>query len=210
MLASQTVAPNIWHYQDVDDDLSDWRRSVRHVRIIRGGVQPHYNRLRERAAFSHLNWIDPMAQRSSHGDWSLSRTVVARAPTTLLQNGPSDQNPYALKIRSLEEHWREESTLEPSELLQTCFSALAQKWREDTRFVSSLDEIWDHFAYKTIICLGEQVLPLILEEVRSGYAYWDYALIAIADTNPAKHTSSREEAVTAWIRWGEDHGCLSR
>ena len=213
----QTASSRLWSVEETTDLDPHWRPSEHHVPALREHTQPDNDRLRQRAALSHMNWITLIAPPVSHSEWFPVRSMPTQAPTLLPRHWHLGQRPAVIHMTHSEEDWGEAFSLEPSALVQdpsalvqSCFSELAQVWRDDTRFLSSLDEVWDHFAYRTIICLGKKVLPLILDEVRRGYAFWDRALIAITNTNPAIDTTSPEEAVAAWIRWGEDNGWLGQ
>lgn len=104
---------------------------------------------------------------------------------------------------------RAEPVAPPDSMLRRCFEYLVERWRADTQFTSSLSEIWAHPAYEIIILMGERVIPLILESVAAGGAFWERALVDLTGENPAIATETPDEARTAWTNWGEERGWIT-
>lgn len=92
--------------------------------------------------------------------------------------------------------------------LETKFNELVDRWRRDTRVSSSSTYICMHESYQQIIGLGEQVVPLILEEMRAGHLHWSWALTAITRQNAASHARSPRAATDAWLQWGRSEGLI--
>ncbi len=91
------------------------------------------------------------------------------------------------------------------------FLALANKWREDTKWLSSTNEIAMHPAYQAIIGMGQEAIPMILEDLRKNSGHWYWALKAIAQEDPV-HRSERgsiNRMKQAWLRWAEQKGILN-
>ena len=64
-----------------------------------------------------------------------------------------------------------------------------------------------HPAYQQIIGMGEEALPLILEELSRRPGHWFWALKAITgeDPVPAEHAGEVPEMTRAWLEWGRQH-----
>lgn len=90
------------------------------------------------------------------------------------------------------------------------FGRLARQWREETQWLSSTTEISMHPAYQAIIGMGDDALPLILQELRSNCGHWYWALKAIsnADPVPPDDRGIVRRMKAAWLRWGEQTGKL--
>jgi hypothetical protein len=92
--------------------------------------------------------------------------------------------------------------------LRARFEQLAKQWEDDTLLVSSTNELVMHPAYQSIIGLGLQAVPLILEHMRRTSAPWFWALHHITGADPAPHNSTVPDAVSAWLLWGNNNGYL--
>jgi hypothetical protein len=94
--------------------------------------------------------------------------------------------------------------------LERTFRALADTWREETRFLSSVPDRVMNPAYQRIIGLGPAVVPLLLRDLERQPTYWFWALKAITGEDPV----AREDAgaiktmAEAWIGWGRRRGYL--
>src|SRR5438128_7936570 len=64
------------------------------------------------------------------------------------------------------------------------FYELASTWRRDVKDLSDVDTMCTHPAYQQIIGMGESVLPLIFNELRTAQDYWFWALKAITAEDP--------------------------
>lgn len=89
------------------------------------------------------------------------------------------------------------------------FQSLAASWKRDTARLSVLQKKILHRAYQKIIGLGAPAVPLILEELRREPDHWFWALESITDENPAAGATTFDEARTAWLAWGREHGALA-
>jgi hypothetical protein len=95
-------------------------------------------------------------------------------------------------------------------LLAETFRTLADEWRHATRFYSSLEQITEHPAYRAIVELGEEIVPLLLRELRRHPEPWFAALREITGANPVE-TDQRGDMramAEAWLRWGRQHGVI--
>jgi hypothetical protein len=97
----------------------------------------------------------------------------------------------------------------PSDLEEQ-FRELTERWHKETGAISSVTEILNHPAYLAIIGMGEQVLPLLLRELRDRPALWFKALKAITRQTPvpASDRSNPKRAREAWLQWGQEKGLI--
>jgi hypothetical protein len=90
------------------------------------------------------------------------------------------------------------------------FNSLAQKWREETAFLSLARQKAMHPAYQKIIGMGREALPLIFKELQIRGGDWIWALeMIVRKENPAAGKTNYKEAIEAWLSWGKQHGFAS-
>ncbi len=82
------------------------------------------------------------------------------------------------------------------------FSELADQWRTETAFTSSVSEMAMNDAYQKIIGMGKAALPLILRELEREPDHWFWALRAITRENPVppEDMGDVEKMADAWLR----------
>jgi len=102
------------------------------------------------------------------------------------------------------------ATIASSETLQTKFNKLANEWRRNTAFSSSVDEMVLDPNYQQIIGMGTSALPLILNELKGAPEHWFWALAAITGANPAENEPDGDiqAAADAWILWGKSRSII--
>lgn len=90
------------------------------------------------------------------------------------------------------------------------FRQLAERWKRDTEFCSSLTEMAVHPAYQQIIGMGRTAIPLLLEELRHQPDHWFWALSAITGVDPVPPSARGNVPLmtNAWLQWGREHGWL--
>jgi hypothetical protein len=90
------------------------------------------------------------------------------------------------------------------------FQTLAERWREETQFHSSIASLFMHPAYQEIIGLGPEALPLILEDLATTRSDWFWALRAISGENPvpAEERGQIGKMTERWLEWGHTRGYL--
>lgn len=98
------------------------------------------------------------------------------------------------------------STIDPE--IERDFHLLADRWRRETRQLSSDSDIAGKFAYHQIIGMGENVLPLIFTELQERGGRWYWALRAITRQNPVRpeDRGNVRRMTDAWLQWGRDQG----
>ena len=88
------------------------------------------------------------------------------------------------------------------------FEELADRWEEETFFLSRSDLKNAHPALQEIIKLGQPVVPLILERMRAERGHWFEALEQITGEDPVSPADYGNIAAmqNSWLQWGEDRG----
>ena len=88
------------------------------------------------------------------------------------------------------------------------FEALAERWQEETFFLSNSERINAHPALQEIIGMGQPVAPLILSRMRSKGGDWFEALQQITGADPVSPADYGNIAAmqNSWLRWSEHNG----
>lgn len=92
--------------------------------------------------------------------------------------------------------------------VQVQFGELVDRLKRETFFQSSLSKIFTHPAYQTIMAMGKEGLPFVLDLLRKGDSDWFYALKHMAREDVAEGARSFEEAKAAWLEWGYRHNYI--
>jgi hypothetical protein len=121
-----------------------------------------------------------------------------------IQNAPVDSGSELRKFVTLP------TTIAGSESQQIKFDRLANEWRRNTAFSSSINDIVLDANYQQIIGMGVVALPLILNELKGAPEHWFWALAAITGANPAESEPDGDiqAAADAWVRWGKNRGII--
>lgn len=96
-----------------------------------------------------------------------------------------------------------------SDLVKALFEWLASNWKNETAHLSSIRLLKDNYHYRQIVELGDDVIPMILEDLEQGDypAYWYPALKEIAggeDPVSPEHRGNVREMTRAWVRWARE------
>jgi GAF domain-containing protein len=88
------------------------------------------------------------------------------------------------------------------------FEVLAKQWRRDTATFPILFDRLTHPSYQKIIGLGNEVVPILIEELNNRPDHWFWALEAIVGESPVPpaHHGIIKEMIEAWTRWGNEQG----
>lgn len=92
------------------------------------------------------------------------------------------------------------------------FQELADTWRRDTRFLSSIADMEAHPAFRTIVAAGPTMVPFILEDLEENGTQWFGALDRLTGgaVHVPRHLAGRLRAIKAlWITWGYEQGLLT-
>ena len=97
-----------------------------------------------------------------------------------------------------------------SDELRAEFARLASSWKTGSHRAFDVAQMIEHPDYQRIIELGEQAVPLILEELARETDHWFPALRQLTRTSPVPADSRGNPAQMreAWLRWGRDHGLI--
>jgi hypothetical protein len=90
------------------------------------------------------------------------------------------------------------------------FAARAAAWRDATEFLSSLRAISEHPAYREIVGIGWQAVPMILGELAKGPEHWGPALEAITGEAPVPPDAAGDlfRIRSSWLEWGRARGLI--
>ena len=88
------------------------------------------------------------------------------------------------------------------------FLELADQWENETVFLSRTDLAAKHPAHQEIINMGEPIVPLILQRMKSQGGHWFHALHEITNANPVQPADRGNVPAMqeAWLKWGEANG----
>lgn len=148
----------------------------------------------------------------------MSTFVLTLEPRPLIrlfmpQSGGTGQEVAEVE-RHLDQYWNEyrqslAMTYREAALDDT-FRALAKQWRDATRFQSVVAQSTSHPAYRAIVQLGEEVVPLLLRELRQQPEPWFVALREITGVDPVRpeYRGDMRAIANAWLRWGHDSGLI--
>lgn len=94
--------------------------------------------------------------------------------------------------------------------LRDRFNELAEEWKRETVFVSSVTEKILHPCYQRIIGLGRKAIPAILADLRTSRAEWFWALESISGDDPIspEDRGDVDAMVNAWVEWGRTRGYI--
>lgn len=100
-----------------------------------------------------------------------------------------------------------EKTPSPEGLEQR-FRRLEAEWKADTEFLSDAGKIINHHAFKAIVALGKEVVPLMLHDLERQPSLWVWALPEITGENPvpADDGGNIRRMSEAWLKWGREKG----
>jgi hypothetical protein len=90
------------------------------------------------------------------------------------------------------------------------FVELANRWHEETDYLSSPSRITNNDTYLKIISMGESVIPFILRDLQERGGDWYRALRILSDTDqvPVEDRGDVPRMKEAWLRWGHDKGYI--
>ncbi len=94
----------------------------------------------------------------------------------------------------------------PDDALAARFRILADQWKAETGMFSLHEQKAQHPAYREIIAMGDQAIPLILRELQERPYRWFAALRELTGENPIPLESAGqfEPGVAAWLKWGRE------
>jgi hypothetical protein len=134
-----------------------------------------------------------------------ARTVVAHGATA-----EESERRAARLWETRDKQLAEAARHEPDEGLRVTFEELVLSWSSGTAHLSSPAKLLEHPAYRQIIGLGPDVLPLLLHDLAESGRFWFPALNAITGENPVPEDAAGDvdRMTDAWISWGQTNGLL--
>lgn len=89
--------------------------------------------------------------------------------------------------------------------IQLKFQLLAEKWKEESRFLSFVKERTQLLTYQAIITMGKPAIPCILKEMQAQPNHWFAALKQLTGVNPIlpEHKGNLKAMTNDWILWGK-------
>jgi hypothetical protein len=101
----------------------------------------------------------------------------------------------------------QESALTEQLFTQLRFQLLAEKWKEESKFLAFSKETAQLPNYQAIIVMGKTVLPYILEDMQKQPNHWFAALKAITGVNPVlkEHRGNIQFMTNDWLLWGKEN-----
>jgi hypothetical protein len=89
--------------------------------------------------------------------------------------------------------------------IQLKFQLLAEKWKEESRFLSFAKERTELLTYQAIIDMGKPIIPYILMEMQAHPNHWFAALKQLTGTNPIlpEYKGNMKAMINDWILWGK-------
>lgn len=129
---------------------------------------------------------------------------TVRSDGTLVMDEKLDVSPGRVKVRV-------EAIEVPDAEIEQRFAALVSECRHDNQYSSKLKTTLEHPAFREIVAMGTRAVPLLLACLeRNDGSRWTpiLALGVITGTDPVPDgsASTLDATVTAWIRWGREHG----
>lgn len=94
--------------------------------------------------------------------------------------------------------------------LKKYFESLKYLWLEETKFSSNVFLTANHPAHLTILQLGEQILPLLIEDLQNNSNHWFITLNKITGVNPIppEHAGDVELMRSDWINWAQENNII--
>jgi len=107
--------------------------------------------------------------------------------------------------RKAKEHYRYPVTRRPLSDAQKFYS-LAEAWRQDIRFTSSLTQMILYPTYQRIIGMGFAAVPFLLRELERKPDHWFWALHAITGADPVQpeDRGKLRKMAEVWLKWGKE------
>ena len=112
------------------------------------------------------------------------------------------------KVKEIAEHFN--SSVSRQNGVKQRFYLLSALWKNDTQYLSSMNEMVLHPAYQQIVGMGPVAIPLILLELKRDPDYWFEALKSIAGIDPVVENDmgNLSKMVESWLDWGVVNGYI--
>lgn len=85
---------------------------------------------------------------------------------------------------------------------------LEAEWKAATKFLSDPDQITGHPAFRQIVGLGRDVVPVLLRDLQTAPGLWVWALPEITGEDPVPESDRGDirKMSEAWVAWGRGQG----
>lgn len=95
--------------------------------------------------------------------------------------------------------------------LESQFNELAERWKSETAVYAASWQIKAHPAFRELIAMGMDAVPLLLNRLSRPCIQWFMALCAITDEDPspAGHAGIMDRMAGDWLQWGKRKGYLN-
>jgi len=157
-------------------------------------------KVKENTKNEYILCIDP----ADYADWRLPHFEIKQSYpfTRTLPNKVDEFRVRLISCKILVEPHEDE--------LETRFHNLAEEWRKETSFMSSIHLKSMHEAYQSIIGMGMSAVPLILRELLRNPDHWFWALSAITMENPVQpeERGDLKSMTKAWLELGRKRGWI--
>jgi len=149
----------------------------------------------------NYNWTPEMTSRET--DYAYARVRAAKHGR--LERGYEVASHFAKNIAARRRN--------ENETLEKLFREHSERWKEDTRHLSSITKMISHPSYLRIIGLagksyGHGLERLLLQELQSEPDHWFAALTAISGEDPVKPEHDFDQSISAWLEWGRQMGII--
>ena len=114
-----------------------------------------------------------------------------------------------IKVRRQEDNFivqiPQESALTEQLFTQLRFQLLAEKWKEESKYLAFAKDSLQLPNYQAIISMGKTALPHILTDMQQQPNHWFGALKAITGENPVlpEHKGNIQSMTNDWLLWGK-------
>ena len=141
---------------------------------------------------------DPNDWAAEHGNQRYILDLVKRVTTVSVRTMEI--------VRNLPYQRFDNSSQPPVE--QETFRQLADRWEEDTTYLSSFHQMAQRPAYREILEMGLSAVPLMLDRMKERGGHWLSALPAItaADPVPPRQRGNVRAMKEAWLEWSRSNG----
>ena len=101
-------------------------------------------------------------------------------------------------------------TAASSVALQQRFDEQAERWKRETRHLSSPTQKMMHPSYQAVLGMGKEVVPLLLRDLAQNRTEWFWALSYLTQENPIRREDAgkMDTMIAAWVGWGKERGLL--
>lgn len=112
------------------------------------------------------------------------------------------------KVKEIAEHFNLSVSRQSG--IKQRFYFLSMRWKADTQYLSSINEMVLHPAYQQIVGMGPAAIFLLLLELKKDPDYWFEALKAITGIDPVVENDmgNLSKMVESWLDWGRVNGYI--